>query len=347
MTLINNIGAVGALVFSGGTFTNKGFLSILETAEDAIRVNAGTFVNQSTGQINVSQVSGGSGIVNEDQVENQGAITIDQTSAHGIINATATAQFINGSSGTIQVGNGVAFNAVRVVDGNFQNGTCATLTIFKRLNIIDGTFTNQGFLLQQHTGSNLIAGVFTNSGVIGDRLGSFETLLGTFPNTGIYAGKIYGYHVVAVPSQGILLGDISGFTPGSQYYFEPDLITQVGSYDGDLNQWLPSVYGVSVIYNTIDNGCTVRTIGQELEHATLDGCYQIPQTDIKFNVSSGHWHDPMNWLTSQVPTSCLDVSIDTDQAVTIEDGQIGRGNTLEVTLGASLLVDGLMEIDPF
>jgi hypothetical protein len=347
ITLINNVGAVGTLVFSGGTFTNKGKLSILGTDEDAIRVNAGTFVNQSTGQIIVSQVSGGSGIVNEDQVENQGTIAIDQTSAHGIINATASAQFINGSAGTIQIGSGVAYNAVRVVDGNFDNGTCATMTIFKRLNIIDGTFTNQGFLLQQHTGSNLIDGVFTNSGVIGDRLGSFETFLGSFSNTGIYAGKIYGYHVVGVYSQGLLSGDISGFTPGSHYYFEPDFITSVGSYDANLNQWLPSTNGVSVIYNTIDNGCTIRTIGQELEHATLTFCDEIPQTEIIFNVNSGTWHDASNWQSRQVPTSCLDVSIRNDRDVIIEAGQIGRGNTLEVTLGASLSVDGLMDINPF
>ena len=304
--------------------------------------NNDVFVNGESAQIEVDLCT--KGLKNDKSFENLGQIDISNTTGDGLTNLTSVALFTNGSGGEINITNGIGGDAIRNSgSAKLNNGSCATFTVSKKLRNLTSTFDNDGFLYQDFSGTNINTGSFKNDGVIEDRQGSFEGILSSIDNHGVIAGPLHGYHVTGIGSQGVLLGSQTDITTGLFYYAESNLTNQVGTYAPYDNEWIPAAAGVDAIYLELTNTCETKVVRQNLDHAILVGCEEIPQNLVVAS-SNGNWHNPFIWNTSQVPTACLEVFISDPVDVTINSGQRGSAQLIEVEVGANLVINGQINI---
>ncbi len=76
-----------------------------------------------------------------------------------------------------------------------------------------------------------------------------------------------------------------------------------------------------------------------------DGFIDEHDQNIWIGGLSGDWHnDPCNWSLGYIPTTCDKVLINAPDEVTITPPNTGEGYTLDVMLGASLCIDGTIDI---
>ena len=179
------IAKAGSLSISGGTstvglnnagsITNNGLININLTAASVFNalVNAGTFTNSVTGQVNIDR-STNRAIDNYGTVfNNAGSMIIGglaSVGVHGLINQTV---FNNNTGGMIKIDN-VTTNGVYNLGGTFTNSTCASLNIVSNSILNNtGTFNNAGYLIENASGNSSIS---SNTGTVQNLNGGTFTI---------------------------------------------------------------------------------------------------------------------------------------------------------------------------
>ncbi|MEO1262402.1 MAG: T9SS type A sorting domain-containing protein [Bacteroidota bacterium] len=239
-----------------------------ENVTNGIYVSSGTVDNLETGTIDIDNPTSNGILITSGQMINRGVIDVDASPSHsgidlrdGFLNESTGQVFIdNGSFGFDANGTAVTLNRGLIhagpnnINGGLTNSgiltneVCGNIILDSRLhNNAGGTFNNDGWVENNHTGTHRLIGTLINNGVIEDNP---LNISGLITHNGVLVEPLTGPVQVGVATPNALNLVNWGNYVSLGWYREATLITSAGVYDPVANTFVAdaAVQGVTELY---------------------------------------------------------------------------------------------------